>query len=417
MRRIRHILSLSLLLAAACSSSGGGEADTDTDGTTGDEASDESTGDFGESRPFRGDWETVIDQPFSTYAADGTPAITSLTIGNEGGDNFRNRGDVIVQYADTDRITVEMRPFTMTVSQTEAQADFDLLSIWASTTSLPAPPYERDPAADCADPTGQAPWRNGCRVAVFFNGQNQVDRSGADIRVTLPSDFIFDLTVVTEDNDVDADYQNRGNVCIENLPGSADVTLSNGQAWVILDPSTPEIPECPDAMRTVCEDSDWDPSTCACFTQGFLFSGVRVVSNDGQAADATVDVPGNFWVGYNMRNDAEGLPGNDELGASCEATVDDSVGAIALADSVDLESRPGTNQGSINYPGEPATLGAGYSILLTSDHCSAILSTEDPMDFAGPGTGPMQVPAERGNLQICSGCVRAQGCASLIPGG
>lgn len=409
-----------MLLATACSSSGGAEADTDTDGTTGDEVADESTGestgDFGESRPFRGDWETVVDQPFATYAPDGTPAITSLRIGNDGGsDNFRNRGDVIVQYADTDRITVEMRPFTMTDSEALAQADFDLLSVWASTASLPPPPYSRDPATDCVDPTGLTPWRDDCQVSVFYDDLVQLSRSGADLRVTLPSDFIFDLTVVTSDNNADADYQNRGNVCIENLPGSVDVTLSNGQAWVILDPSTPEMPECPDALRTGCEASDWDP-TCECLTQGFSFSQVRVTSDDGQASDATVDIPSNFWVGYNMRNDSSGEVGNNDLEASCEATVDSSSGTIILADFVDLESNPLSNQGSINYPGEPATHGAGYSILLTSDHCTAVRSTEDPMDFAGAGGGPMQAAAERGNLQICSGCVRAQGCAGLVPG-
>ncbi len=405
-----------MLLAAACSSRVGDQADTDTDGTAGDEVSDESTGDFGEWRPFRSDWETVIDQPFATYATDGAPAITSLQIGNEGGDNFRNRGDVIVQYADTDRITVEMRRFTMTNSAALAGADFDRISIRASTASLPPPPFESDPSADCVDPNGLAPWRNACQVAVFFDGPTQIDRSGADLRVTLPSDFIFDLTVVTEDNDADADYQNRGNVCIENLPGSADVTLSNGQAWVILDPSTPEMPECTDALRTDCEASDWDPSTCGCLAQGFSFSQVRVVSDDGQASDATVDIPSDFWVGYNMRNDGAGIVGNDELGASCEATVEPGAGTVMLADFVDLDSRPSSNQGSINYPGAPATQGAGYNIQLNSDHCSVIVSTEDPADFAGVGTGPMQVAAERGNLKICSGCIRSQGCAGLVPG-
>ena len=434
MRRIRHILTLSLLLATACSSSSGGGADTDTDGTTGVNPSDgpgdetnatgrsgsagesDSNGEPGEFRPFRDDWSVVIDQPFATYAADGTPAITALLIGNQGGDNFRNRGDVIVQYVDTDRITVEMRAFTMADSEAIAQADFDRLSIRASTAALPPPPFEQDPLADCIDPNGQTPWMDVCQVAVFYDDLTQLDRSGADLRVTLPSDFIFDLVVVTEDNNADSDYQNRGNVCIENLPGSADVTLGSGQAWVILDPSTPEMPECPEALRTECEASGWEPATCGCLAQGFSFSQVRVTSNDGQASEATIDIPEDFWVGYNMRNDGPQTVGDDAPGAACETSVDDSTGTVQLAQNVDLDAAPWINQGSINYPGAPATEGAGFAIQLVSDRCAAILGTEDPADFVGSGQGPSQESKESGNLTICSGCARPQGCAALVPG-
>ncbi len=395
---------------------GGADGSAGADGTTGVAASGGSTGDFGERRPVRGSWSTVIDQPFATYAADGTPAITSLQIGEEGGNNFRNRGDVIVQYIDTDRITVEMRPFTWGSSQAQVQEDFDQLLIWASTASLPQPPYDLDPADDCVDPAGQTPWRDGCQVAVFYDDLTQLERSGADLRVTLPSDFIFDLVVVTEDNNADSDYQNRGNVCIENLPGSADVTLDNGQAWVILDPSTPEMPECPEALRTECEASGWEPATCGCLAQGFSFSQVRVTSNDGQASEATVDIPEDFWVGYNMRNDGPQTVGDDAPGAACEASVDDSTGTVQLAQNVDLDAAPWINQGSINYPGAPATEGAGFAIQLVSDRCAAILGTEDPADFVGSGQGPSQESKESGNLTICSGCARPQGCAALVPG-
>ncbi len=373
----------------------------------------------GVSQPFReSGWTVVIDQPFQVYAEDGTVNIGSLQIGNEGGDNFRNRGDVIVQYADVDRITVEMRKFTQVDSEALAEADYDKLSIWGSTSALPPPPFNLDPENNCVDPQFQAPWQDGCQIAVFYEGQTQVDRSGADLRVTLPKEFIFDLFVVTEDNDADSDYQNRGNVCIENLPGTADISLSNGSAYVILDETMPEMPECPDDLRIECEDSGWNPDGCGCLAQGFAFSQVKITSNDGQAADGWIDIPGtgDFWVGYNLRNDGQNTPGDDAPGALCEAVVMDSAGAVRLSDNTDLGQAPNSNQGSINYPGEPATEGAGFSIQMISDQCSVILATEDPSAFEGVGNGPEQESAERGNLTVCSGCVRSMGCDALLPG-
>lgn len=378
----------------------------------------------GESRPFRDDWRTVIDQPFDTLAEDGeTVNIGSIIIGNEGGDNFRNRGDIVVKYHDSNRIIVEMRKFTMVENQELADADFDKLSIWGTTASLPPPPFNLDAEDDCVDFTGEdwaarKPWQDGCQIAVFYDGQQQVDRSGADLRITLPRDFIYDLTIVTEDNDADSDYQNRGNVCVEGLPGSADISLSNGTAWVILDQNMPEMPECPPSLRTECEEANWDTAVCGCLAQGYSFSQVKITANDGQSADGIVDIPsgGDFWVGYTMRNDGQNDPGNEEPGALCEAVVDPSAGTIRLSDSTNLDQAPNSNQGSINFPGAPATEGAGYSIQMTSDTCAVVLATETPDGFVGAGLGPEQPSNERGNMAICSGCARSVGCDALVPG-
>ncbi len=404
MKRSIFTIVLGALALTACNdgsgSSGGGGGD----------------GGSGDAEPYRDDWREVINQPFVVRDGDDV-LIGSLTIGNEGGDNFRNRGDVIVQYADTQRITVEIRKFTQVQSQDLADQDFDKLSIFATTASLPTRPYALDPEDNCVDPEGNMPWPDGCQIALFYDGQTQVDRSGADIRVTLPKDFVYDLTINTEDNDADSDYQNRGNVCVEGLPGTADISLSNGTAWVILDETMPEMPECPADLRTPCEDSGWDPDGCGCLSQGYSFSQVKVTSNDGQAADAIVDIPGGgFWVGYNMRNDGQNMPGNEDPGALCEAIADESAGTVRLNEGVDLGQTPNSNQGSINFPGEPATEGAGYNIQLSSDQCAAVLRTEDPDDFIGVGNGPDQESEERGNLSICSGCIRTTGCAGLIPG-
>jgi len=405
MKRSFLSMMLATLALAACNGSGGGSGNSGGGGGSGD------------PEPFRDDWRTVIEQPFKTLNEDGTVNIGSITIGNEGGDNFRNRGDVIVQYHDNPTIIVEMRKFTMVENQELADADFDKLSIFATTASLPPPPFNLDDADNCVDPAG-GPWQDGCQIVVFYNGQQQVDRSGADLRVTLPRDFIYDLTIVTEDNDADSDYQNRGNVCVDGLPGSADIKLSNGTAWVILDQNMPEMPECPTDDRVACEESNWDTSSCACLSSGYSFSQVKIAANDGQSADGMVDIPGggDFWVGYTMRNDGQNSPGNDEPGALCEAVVDPSAGEVKLSESTNLTQAPNSNQGSINYPGAPATEGAGYSIQMTSDTCSVVLDTESPGDFVGVGNGPDQDSAERGNMTICSGCLRSSGCEGLVPG-
>lgn len=369
----------------------------------------------GGATPVRDQWREVINQPFHVHEPDGTVAIRSLAVGSRGGDNFHNRGDVIVEYTDTDRIVVEMRKFTMTDDRELADTDFDSLSIWASSASLPDAPFDLDDEDDCIDPTGQRAWQDGCRIAVFFNGLHQVDRAGADLRITLPREFIYELEVVTEDNDVDPDYQNRGNVCVEGLPGSAEITLSNGTAWVILDESASEMPECPADLRAECEAVGWESTMCPCSTAGYSFSRVRVTSADGQANDGVVDIPSTgFWARYNLRNDGQNTPGDGSPGALCEAVVDDSVGAVAPNPGVNLSQQPNSNQGSINYPGQPAPSGAGFRIEMKSDQCSSVRATEDPNEFVGKGMGGEQASAERGNLRICAGCVRSLGCEALL---
>lgn len=369
------------------------------------------------SGPYRDQWRTVIDQPFIVHEADGTIAIGELAIGNASGKNFRNRGDIIVEYADTDRIKVEMRRFTHAANETDAALDFEKLSVWAASTSFPEAPFELDAEDNCVDPKGEMPWPDGCRVAVFYEGQVQLFRAGADLRVTLPKSFIYQLTVETDDNDADADYQNRGNVCIDGLPGSADITLSNGSAWVILDETMSEMPECPAALRAECEQGDnpW-ASDCGCLADGYGFSGVKITSNDGQAASATVDVPREFWTSYSLRNSGDNVPGDDRPGASCEAVVEPSTGVIVRQDNIDLGQDAGYDVGSINFPGLPAVSGAGYRVSMESDQCLVISATEDPDDFAGINQGPEQAADERGNLRMCAGCVRDMGCEALVPG-
>ena len=85
----------------------------------------------------------------------------------------------------------------------------------------------------------------------------------------------------------------------------------------------------------------------------------------------------------------------------------DALGSDALRD-------PWRNQGSINYPGDPAVSGAGYSVLLTSKTCQAVSHTDETDKFAGVGKGSEQDVDERGNMSVCSGCLRGGGCDDLV---
>jgi hypothetical protein len=385
-----------------------------------------------EQAPRRDDWRLVINQPFPVFDAAGLLVIGDITIGGrEENDNFANRGDVIVQYADTTFISVEMRRFTMAGNESIAEDDFDALQIWAyDSSSSPKRPEDMDEEDNCRDPDQGLPWRTGCEIRVYYDGKNQIERAGADLRVTLPRDWIGELEVTTEDNAEDSDYHNRGNVCVSGLPGPADIGLGNGVAYVIVADNASEIPTCPAADQAACDMVGWDPS-CPCLggSPPHTFASTKVSSHDASAADVIVDVPpAPFWSAVNLTNEGpnqmKGGTGNvcaDGPGLCCTATVDLATVGTYLLDEIavgtEATRNPWRNKGFINYPGEPAVAGAGYNIQLTSKDCQAITSTEDPDAFLGKGLGIEQPTEERGNLTVCSGCLRTTSCDDLLPGG
>jgi hypothetical protein len=414
-RRVFGLLLASITLIAGCPGENGGSSN---------------------QAPRRDEWSLVIDQPFPVYDAEGLLVIGDITIGGtEVGENFANRGDVIVEYvpmeAGAERIQVHMRRFTMAASQDSAEIDFEALQIWAyDSGTTPQAPEQMDEEDNCRDPMRGLPWRTGCEVRVYYEGMNQLDRAGADLRVTLPSTWVGELNVITEDNAVDSDYHNRGNVCVSQVPGVADIQLGNGDAFVMLADAAVEIPECPAADFAACEMSGFDP-TCPCLggTNPFTFASTKVLSHDAAAANVTVDVPPSpFWSSVNLTNEgpnqmksmAGGNNCAEEPGLCCQATIDPSVGAFIIdeiAVGTEVTRNPWRNKGSINYPGLPAVDGAGYNIQLTSKDCQAITATEDPEEFIGKGLGTEQETAEHGNLTVCSGCIRGRSCDDLLPGG
>lgn len=379
---------------------GGGDTDTGADAFP-----------LAGNQPVDDAWTVEIDQPFDPAAVQ-----TLIVGGTEHADNFANRGNITVHYADTDRITVEMRRFTSASDVSGAQADFDRLSLWAyETAGNPSPPSQMDAAQGCVDLSGQAQWRDGCQIRVYYDGLIQLARSGADFRVTLPQAFTGEIQLGTEDNDADPDYQDRGNVCVEGLAGSAEVDLGAGEAFVSLAADLNPFPLCSATEIADCEDVGWI-SSCPCLSTQGAANNLIVRGGDGQAADATVDVPEQLWGRYTLRNDEDGQDAGGETppGAGCTSTVDAGVGVLQPSQDYDPISAPWLNDGFLNQPPQPGVQGAGYGITLQSDRCQVVLGTEHPEDFVGIGNGELQDANERGNLSICAGCVRTVGCEALM---
>ncbi len=367
-------------------------------------------------QPFRDQWRVEVDQEFVHTDASGTPLIFSLTVGGvETNDNFANRGDVIVTFdGPANRILVELRRFTFTIDEEAAELDFDDLSLWAYTAPL-ARPQDQDPADDCVT----SGWQEGCEIRVYYDGQAQLKRSGADIRVTLPPDYRNRITVITEDNVEEAEYENRGNVCISNLHASAEVAVQNGNVWVSLAPDATPAPKCTAEQIAACENwtveddmgnqvpAPWAPECDCIAVGGGEFGRLELANVEEAASNMVVDVPAGLWASIRAQNEA---PGQEAAGEHCEATV-----SVSGFEPNDIGNRlPWEAFGNASYPGEPAILGAGYSVIATSSGCGPVRYTEHPEEYVGPDNEAMQATGERGNLEVCTGCI-TQACDELVP--
>jgi len=365
--------------------------------------------------PFRTAWEMATEQDFIHVGEDGVAQIFSLTLGGrESNDNFANRGDVIVNFdGPANRILIEIRKFTFSPNEDSANADFDALSLWAFTSSL-GRPQDQDAEDDCM----ASGWQNDCEVRVYYDGLSQLRRSGADLRVTLPADYRQRISVITQDNTEDEDYLNRGNVCINNLFASADIETESGNVWVSLAPDTYPSPKCSSAQIEACETwtvedemgnevaAPWAPE-CDCIAVGGGEFGLLSIDNrDDSSSNITVDVPANLWTSINAQNKGDS---QEASGEHCEAIV--SV-PNATADDTGNDF-PWQAKFNANYPGEPAIMGAGFTIQASSNACGPVASTEAPADFVGLGMGDTQDSSERGNIEICSDCI-VQSCDELV---
>jgi hypothetical protein len=385
------------------------DADGSDESTAGDDAAALQCRDGSlDLAPFRDEWRVEADVAFEHEGG----AITALTVGGLLYDkNFANRGDVIVTYdAPPDRIVVEMRRFTFGASAQSAQDDFDALSLWAynSSGTRPQPPLDMLPKHDCV---ASGAWRNECTIRVYYDGQSQLVRTGADLRVRLPADYTGQLDIVTEDNDAEGNYLNRGNVCVDGLAGATSVELGSGVAFVRVADVAPT-PTCPPADVAACEawpEGAWS-SACPCIAAGYAFGGVSVRTTAPAAADATVDLPADLWSAVRMANEGPGQDAADPA-LHCDAALDLPNLTFATFEGNDF---PWESNALSNLPSEAATLGAGFTVNLTSSGCAPVEAVENPDEFDCTGQQEM-MSEERGNLRTCEGCLGVASCDDLLP--
>lgn len=383
-----------------------------------------------DNQPFVDDWRTEAFVPFDWYDEENNmAAIFSLQVGGRvaGGtdrENFANRGDVIVKHDGApDTITVEFQRFTFGPNREAAEVDFEEMGLWAFNANVdnPSPPDQMDAEAACVTEAG---FQSGCGIRLYYDGLSQLARAGANIRVTLPPDYARDLRVVTEDNDADADYFNRGNICVEGLQGNLRAQLQSGQAFVKVAPDASIAPQCSQDFIDQCNawpcvpNSDdacdgseaWD-ANCPCLSQVGEFGRVLVESHDAASADINIDVPSELWMSITAKNEQMGQDSSDDE-LHCRATVE--VPGYELLDGPGNDF-PWETRGQVNYPSTNAVAGAGYNVTAFSKGCNPVPSTERPEDFVGSGNGSDQASTQRGNIRITSGQL-TQSCDDLLPG-
>jgi len=369
--------------------------------------------------PFRDQWRVEHEGDFEPLDDENVPRITSLIIGTPDpfGDNFLNRGDVIVDFTgETGRIKIELRRFTFANSEQAAEDDaFSKLDLWAynANTGSPKRPADMEEDADCTDDAEA--WLDGCAIYVYYDGQSQLERAGADIRVTLPPDYREEIEILTSDNLIEDTYPNHGNVCVNNLNGNADITLENGIALVKMSPDVTPAPACAEDAYYDCTAVD-DPATtaamkglwsreCPC-ARDLAMGTVSIEADAPYAADITIDAPRELWASITAENQS----GNMEEDV-CPVSVMDYGSDFVPDDSQFDPNEPWRLIGDANRPSDAALPGGGFAMKLISAACAPVASVESPKEWDPDNTDP---DAEvRGNLKVCSGCLEGNPCDDL----
>jgi hypothetical protein len=325
----------------------------------------------------------------------GDEVSTVVIGGTDVEDNFINRGDVEVFFNGPEgKVTVQLRRFTFAPDEATAQENWDRLLAWNYSGSV-VPPSDEIAEDDCTDA-----FRDGCQVRVWYNGQTQPVRDGADIRVIMPASYAGRIEITTEDNIAEDQYPDRGDVRVKGLRGSAQVELDSGNVEVKLADDILEAPPCGAEAVMTCENFEddemnpipWDTG-CGCTE----FGQVKVDSRNERAANVTIDMPGDLWATANMENAQPGMTtSSDPL---CEAIVE----CDGIGDCNDLRKDfPWKRQTEFNDPpGDAAIEGAGYGFPITSAACQDVTYVDGPDDWGSsePAT------EKRGDLTICHGCV------------
>lgn len=332
--------------------------------------------------PQRDEWRIAIE----TDLADD---VSSIVIGGVPFEkNFSNRGDVEVHYDGAEgQIVVEARRFTFAPCPEEAEPVFEKLWVWAYAGETLQSPHASMGENDCS-----VLWHEGCELRVYYDGQVQPERSGADLRVTLPPSFRGHLELTTEDSTTEDSYPLRGDVRIHGLPGSAEINTQRGTVEVSLAESALPAPACGPAVNEACaaweEDGEgraWDLA-CGCTD----FGRVQV---EAWSSDVTVDVPSPLWAHFSLQNVLK--YGNDP-GCEVDVRCEDFGGCEMWYDDPLL---PGRKEGEFNDPGDSALEGAGYYVWVKTEACLNVSYVDQPGDYKAP------MVDRRGDLTLCSGCL------------
>lgn len=356
---------------------------------------------YDERSPVLDDWRVEVDASLAGLDEDGTPLVSFVKIGGRGdSESHINRGDIIVEFdAPPNRIRVEMRRFTYTAGPQQAAADFDALSVWAFAGE---PWWDPDELESC-----DLDWTSGCSLRVQYDGMTQPSRLGADLKVHLPPDYRGRVIVKTEDDDAEHAYPDRGNVCMLGVPGSAEVTVDSGRAFVSLAPEVPLSPECPadwiaecDAMTNAAgQPAAWSKG-CPCLGLIHPFGGIGVGSAAREAAEVTIDVAGAPpWMTVFATN----------LGKEkCELDV-----AVPDLDAIPVDKR--TVKGERGAPSPYTDPDGGYRIDAVSSDCAPIAWVDGPDHHETLRAADERPPVEqRGNIEVCNGCLAGVTCAELL---
>jgi hypothetical protein len=255
-------------------------------------------------------------------------------------------------------------------------------------------------------------WFEGCALRVYYDGKAQPIRSGADLRVYLPSDYIGDLQIITEDNLKDTEYFDLSNVKVKGAIGSVDVSVENGDVEVEMADNTLVAPLCgvdleeSTEFNEFCEtyqdttdpgnpvDAPWSVN-CGCTDLG----QVKVESRLPYAANITIDIPTDLWANVKAENLQAGLTTVSE--PRCDATIEDDTFASFEFDPSQCDaSAPWRCFGEANDPGASAVEGAGFGVQARANGCGIVDAHDGPEDY---GMDP--TPLEKGFTRVCSGCL------------
>jgi hypothetical protein len=386
---LASILGLTLLAASGC----GGD----------DTGSDSGNPIVGGNHPQQTEWKKVVDNlPFPISGED---PITSISIGRLDYDNnFANRGNVEV-YLDQDAevISVEVRYYDFSDDIT-AQGDdtvegtFERMSLWAYVSSgNPSKPSDMKPEDDCTVGT----WKSGCSVTVYYDGQTQPVRAGADIRVHLPKGYRGELNVTTEDNNGESSFPRVGNVTIDGICGSGDINLAQGTAKVKLCRDLTPAPTCTAQQIDDCanykdemgENAAWS-SLCPCSAENF--GQLKIEALKPWAGNITVDIPTTTWLNANLSNEETDKP--HPCMPVLESCTEENKCTLTNDDGYSVS-------GEFNYPSTAAASGAGFNLTVKSAGCNPVSFFPDDSRWNADETMSKPTVEEHGHIKVCTDCL------------